>query len=77
MESGTAADVLEGSVKFCSKCGHEGNDVVCPVCGEKMQSLDDEISRVAEIEKEEDVTESADDTISLDEVAKEEEKQQE
>lgn len=66
----------EESLKFCPVCGHEGNDVLCPVCNERMASLDDEVNRVAELEKKKDVTEDAglDEEVSLEEVAEEEEK---
>jgi len=69
-------ETIEGAAKFCPVCGHEGNDVLCPVCNQKMESLDDEVNRVAELEKKKDVTEDAglDDEVSLEEVAEEEEK---
>ena len=69
-------EIIEDSVKFCPVCGHEGNDVTCPVCNEKMESLDDEVNRIAELEKKKDITGNAglDDEVSLEEVAEEEEK---
>lgn len=33
-------------MKFCPICGHEGNDVVCPACGEKMESLTEEAAKL-------------------------------
>lgn len=68
--------IIEESVKFCPTCGHEGNDVVCPICDEKMASLDDEVKRVADLEKAKDVTEPPEE-LSLEDVAKEEEKGEE
>lgn len=35
---------------FCQICGHEGNDTICPICNEKMQSLAEETERLAQIE---------------------------
>lgn len=62
----------EAGVKFCPNCGHEGNDELCPICNEKMESLKEEVDRVADLEKEKDVTET-DDDLSLEEVASKEE----
>jgi len=38
-------------VRFCVNCGHEGNDLTCPICHEKMESLEEEVKRVAKIEE--------------------------
>lgn len=65
--------VLEESLKFCPVCGHEGHDEICPVCNQKMESLDAEIEKLAEKEEAHDVTEDAGlDDVSLEEVAEEE-----
>lgn len=36
--------------RFCPVCGYEGDDLLCPVCNEKTESLDVEIDKVAELE---------------------------
>lgn len=67
-------DIVEdNSLKFCPSCGHEGNDDLCPVCNEKMASIDDEVEKLAEKEQQKDITEDAGlDDVSLDEVARKE-----
>jgi len=40
------------SARFCPICGFEGNDLMCPVCNQKMESLDQEIDRIMEKEDE-------------------------
>lgn len=68
--------IINEDIKFCPICGHEGTDVMCPVCNEKMESLNAEVERVADLEKKKDITESAGlEEVSLEEVAKEEEKE--
>ncbi len=64
----------EEGLKFCPICGHEGNDEMCPVCNEKMESLDVEVEKLAEKEEEKDLTEDAglDGDVSLEEVASKE-----
>ncbi len=42
---------LEAEIKFCPSCGHEGNDVICPVCNEKTESLSDAVGKISEKEK--------------------------
>ena len=37
--------------RFCPLCGYEGEDVTCPVCDGKTESLDAEIEKIAELEK--------------------------
>ena len=37
-------------IRFCPSCGHEGNDFICPVCHDKMESLEDEVNRIAKME---------------------------
>ena len=60
-------------VKFCPICGHEGNDVVCPACGEKMESLTEEAAKLPDkLEKKSDIF----DDTSL-EVEKDKEEQEE
>jgi hypothetical protein len=59
--------------RFCPSCGHEGNDVMCPVCDEKMESL------VAEAEKLPDKSEKKSDIFddtSLEAVKEIEEKEE-
>ena len=38
-------------IKFCPICGHEGYDVICPICGKKMESVDFEMDRILEKEE--------------------------
>lgn len=38
--------------RFCPICGHEGNDLMCPICDEKTQSLAEETARIAKVEDE-------------------------
>jgi uncharacterized membrane protein YvbJ len=67
-------DIVEdNSLKFCPSCGHEGNDDLCPVCNEKMASINDEVEKLAEKEEQKDLTEDAGlDDVSLDEVVRKE-----
>lgn len=37
-------------IRFCLSCGHEGNDLICPVCHQRMESLEEEVDRIAKIE---------------------------
>ena len=39
-------------IKFCPICGHEGYDVTCPICDKKMESVDSEMDRILEKDKE-------------------------
>ena len=41
-----------GDIRFCASCGHEGNDILCPVCHKPMESLEEEVRRLAKIEEE-------------------------
>lgn len=62
-------------LKFCPLCGHEGHDDLCPVCNEKMASIDEEVEKLAEKEAQLDLTEDAGlDDLSLEEVASSEDK---
>lgn len=66
---------MEEEIRFCPNCGHEGHDVECPICLIKMESLDAEIEKLAEAEKddeEKDITD-VDTQVSLEEAEKEEE----
>jgi len=56
---------------FCPICGFEGHDLVCPVCGEKMESLKVELAKIEQIEKSDDLF---DDEVSLESEAEVEEK---
>lgn len=41
-------DIIEPEeLKFCATCGFEGNDMMCPICNEKMQSLQTEVEKLA------------------------------
>jgi len=73
--SDITTDIIEeDSLKFCPICGHEGNDDFCPVCNEKMESLAEEVEKLAEKEDQKDLTEDAGlDEVSLEEVAQKEE----
>ena len=53
-------------IKFCPICGHEGNDVMCPICDQKMESLNQEIDRIAE-EEDKDKKELLGGEVSLEE----------
>lgn len=44
--------MTEEELRFCVSCGHEGNDVICPVCGENMESLEEEMERISKMENE-------------------------
>lgn len=48
---------------FCPVCGYEGDDLICPVCKEKMESVDKELEKIEKVEKDEDLL--SDDAISL------------
>jgi transcription elongation factor Elf1 len=37
-------------IRFCPSCGHEGHDLICPVCHQRTESLEDEVNRIAKIE---------------------------
>jgi len=37
---------------LCPVCGYSGNDVICPACGGKMESLGKEIEQIAKAEEE-------------------------
>jgi hypothetical protein len=52
---------------FCPVCGYEGDDLICPVCKEKMESMDKELEKIEKVEKDEDLL--ADDTTSFEDVA--------
>lgn len=68
----------EEGLKFCPICGHEGNDEMCPVCNQKMESLDLEIEKLAEKEKSKDLTEDAGlDDLSLEDEAENEQANEE
>ena len=60
-------------LKFCPSCGYEGTDIICPVCNQKMESLDAEIEKLAEKEESKDLTDDA----GLDDLSLEEEAQKE
>jgi len=45
-------DQKNEETKFCPTCGFEGNDVLCPVCNIPMESLKDEVERIAKVEEE-------------------------
>jgi hypothetical protein len=60
-------------LKFCPVCGHEGHDETCPVCNEKMASIDAEVEKLAEKENEDDLLDDAGlGDVSLEEVASKE-----
>jgi predicted nucleic acid-binding Zn-ribbon protein len=70
--------IEEDSLKFCPHCGHEGHDDLCPVCNEKMASIDEEVEKLAEKEEQKDLTEDAGlDEVSLEEVAHKEDAMEE
>jgi predicted RND superfamily exporter protein len=48
-------------------CGYEGDDLLCPVCKEKMESVDKELEKIEKVEKDEDLL--SDDAISLEDEA--------
>lgn len=52
---------------FCPVCGYEGDDLVCPVCKEKMESVDKELEKIEKVEKEEDLF--SDNEVSLEDEA--------
>jgi len=62
-------------LKFCPNCGHEGHDDECPVCQIKMESLNAEVEKLAEAEKEDEIDDLTDPTerVSLEEEAEKEE----
>jgi len=42
----------EENLRFCPECGYEGNDLVCPLCTAKTESLSDDVARLAKKENE-------------------------
>ena len=58
-------------IKFCPSCGHEGHDVICPACNEKMESLDAEVDRISKADNPE--KDIFDDATSLEEEQEKEE----
>ena len=40
--------------RFCPSCGYEGTDSICPVCHGRMESLEEEIRKIAQKESEKD-----------------------
>ena len=68
-------EVMEDDLKFCPVCGHEGNDDICPVCNQRMASIDEEVKKLEEKEEQKDLTDDAGlDDLSLEEVAEHEDK---
>jgi len=65
---------LEAEVKFCPSCGHEGNDLICPVCSEKMESLSDAVEKIPD--KENKKSDIFDDEMSLEEAQEKEVQEQ-
>lgn len=58
-------EVSEESLRFCPGCGYEGNDLICPLCAAKTESLSDDVARLAK--KENKHSEIFDDEVSLEE----------
>lgn len=54
------------SMRFCPICGHEGHDIMCPVCNEPMESIDLEMDKIL-TEGDEDENGLFSDDISLEE----------
>ncbi|MDH4358904.1 MAG: hypothetical protein OEV37_03160 [Candidatus Berkelbacteria bacterium] len=65
---------LEAEIKFCPSCGHEGNDLICPVCSEKMELLSDAVDKISE--KENKKSDIFDDEVSLEEAQEKEVQEQ-
>jgi hypothetical protein len=55
---------------FCPICGYEGDDLVCPVCKEKMESVDKELEKIEKKEQDDDLF--GEDNLSLEEEADQE-----
>jgi len=71
-------DEVKAEVKyFCSICGFEGNDLICPVCGEKMESLETELDKIKEREESDDLLDVESDEISLEQEVEKEHKEAE
>ena len=47
-------------MRFCPHCGYEGADIECPVCQVKMESLNAEVEKLAEAEKEDETDDLTD-----------------
>ena len=58
-------EASEESLRFCPGCGYEGNDLICPLCAGKTESLADDVARLAK--KENQPSGIFDDEVSLEE----------
>lgn len=73
MEEDMIDDSQISTKYFCPACGFEGNDLICPVCNIKMESLEHEVEKVAKIEEKEDIL----DDVSFEDAYEQENKESE